>query len=60
MVEVQAIKNFPFFNNIFVKLTCNPYILETKKICDTKLDFQQRFFFPVHNHFCTLKVEIIN
>ena len=31
-VEVKNIKHFPFFNNIFVRLTCDPYVVETAKI----------------------------
>lgn len=31
-VEVKFIRNLPFYNNIFVRLTCDPYIIETSKI----------------------------
>mmetsp|Transcript_18155 Transcript_18155/g.13202 ORF Transcript_18155/g.13202 Transcript_18155/m.13202 type:complete len:257 (+) Transcript_18155:42-812(+) len=60
LVEVHCLKNFPFYSNLFVKLTCNPWVLGTRRIPTTELDFNQRFFFPVHNHFATLKVELIN
>ena len=35
-------------------------MLQTRRILDTQLDFNQKFFIPVHNHFNTLKIEIIN
>lgn len=60
LVEVQSLKHFHFYNNIFVRITCNPYVLHTRKILDSMLDFQQRFFIPVNNHFNTLKIEVIN
>lgn len=60
MLEVLSIKHFPFFHNVFIRISCNPYFMCSKKILDTDLDFQQRFYLPVHNHFNTLKIEIIN
>jgi hypothetical protein len=60
MVDIYSITNFPFYNNLFIRISCIPYILQTKKIIDNRLDFNQRFFFPVHNHFNTLKIELIN
>mmetsp|Transcript_33873 Transcript_33873/g.32966 ORF Transcript_33873/g.32966 Transcript_33873/m.32966 type:complete len:118 (-) Transcript_33873:1623-1976(-) len=35
MVEVQNLKNFPFFNNLFVRITCNPWVLGTRRVLDT-------------------------
>ena len=60
MVEVDSIKHFPFYHNIFIRVVCNPYVLYTRKILDPVLDFQQKFYIPVHNHFNTLKLDIIN
>lgn len=60
LVEVGSLRHFPFYHNIFVRIYCNPFVLNTRKILDAQLDFRQRFFIPVHNHFNTLKVEIIN
>ena len=60
LVEIESLHHFPFYNNIFVRLSCNPFVLNSRKILDSQLDFEQRFFIPVHNHFNTLRVEIIN
>jgi hypothetical protein len=57
---VDSLRHFPFYHNLFVRISCNPYVLNSRKILDSQLDFQQRFFIPVHNHFNTLKVEVIN
>ena len=34
-------------------------MLVSRKILDANLDFQQRFYIPVHNPFNTLKIDII-
>lgn len=34
--------------------------MQTRKILDSQLDFKQNFYIPVHNHFNTLKIDIIN
>ncbi|CDW85589.1 UNKNOWN [Stylonychia lemnae] len=60
MMEIQSIKHFPYYHNIFVRVTCNPFVLHSRKILDNQLEFQQRYYIPVHNHFNTLKIEIIN
>jgi hypothetical protein len=39
MVEIQTIKYFPFYNNIFVRVSCNPYVLETRKILNATHEF---------------------
>lgn len=60
MLELLEIKHFPFFHNIFIRISCNPYYLSSKKILDSDLMFNQIFYIPIHNHFYTLKIEIIN
>eukprot|EP00347_Sterkiella_histriomuscorum_P021039 403335495 len=60
MLEIQSIKHFPFYHNIFIRVQCNPFVLTSRKILDSQLDFMQRYYIPVHNHFNTLKIEIIN
>ena len=60
MVEINSLKNFPFYNNLFFRISSSPYILQTKKILDHQFDFQQKFIFPIHNSFQTLKIELIN
>ena len=34
--------------------------MNSRKITDSQLDYRQKFFIPVHNHFNTLKIEVIN
>jgi hypothetical protein len=34
--------------------------LNTRSILDSLLEFKQKFYIPVHNHFNTIKIEIIN
>jgi hypothetical protein len=60
MIEIDQIKHFPYAHNIFVRVTCNPFVVTSRKVLDSQLEFHQRFFLPVHNHFNTLKIEIIN
>ena len=60
LVEVESLRHFPYQHNIFIRITCNPFVLNTRKILDAGLNFKQWFFIPVHNHFNTLKIEIIN
>ena len=60
LVEVDSIRHFPFFHNIFVRITCNPFVLHSRKILDSQLDFNQKFYIPVHNHFNTLRIDVIN
>ena len=57
---MDSIKHFPYQNNIFVRISFNPFVMQTRKILDSQLDFKQNFYIPVHNHFNTLKIEIIN
>ena len=59
-VTVNKIINLPYYNNISVRLSVQPWILSTKAVKDTKLDFNQSFYIPVANHFFTLKIELIN
>ena len=60
MIVIDQIKHFPYAHNVFVRVTCNPFVLSSRKVLDSQYEFHQRFFVPVHNHFNTLKVEIIN
>ena len=60
LVELDKIKNFPYQNNIFIRIQCNPFVFISRRILDNNLDFNQRFYIPVHNPFNTLKVDIIN
>ena len=60
LVEVDQIKHFPYAHNVFVRLTCNPFVVSSRKVLDSQYEFHQRFFIPVHNHFNTLRVEVIN
>jgi hypothetical protein len=60
LIQIDSIKHFPYQNNISVRLSFNPFVLSTKKILEKDLDFKQSFYIPVHNHFNTLRVEIIN
>ena len=59
-VQVQKITNFPYYNSVFVRLSVQPWSLNTKRIMDNKYDFYQGFYIPVANHFFTLKIELIN
>jgi hypothetical protein len=34
-VSVEAIHDFPYYHNLFVRLSCNPYVLQTKRILDS-------------------------
>ena len=60
LVDVLSIKNFPYFNNIYVRISCNPWVVQTRCVADQALDFKQKYYIPVHNTFNTLKVEVIN
>lgn len=60
MLELISLKHFPFYHNIFIRISCNPYQLISRKILDCNHEFHQKFYIPVHNHFNTLKIEIIN
>lgn len=59
-IHVGRIVNFPFQGLVFVRLTLQPWILESKKCCEQKTEFNQSFYLPVANHFFTLKIEVIN
>ena len=59
-VHVNKIINFPYFNSIFVRLSVSPWTLNTRRIMDTKFEFNQGFYIPIASHFFTLKIEIIN
>ena len=59
-VEVRGIKHLPFYNNIFIRLTCDPYVVETAKILKPNLNFDSKFYIPLHNYFSKLKIEIFN
>lgn len=60
LVELESLKHFPYQHNLFIRLQCNPFVFISRKILDANLDFQQRFYIPVHNPFNMLKVELIN
>lgn len=60
LVELESLRNFPYQHNLFIRIQCNPFVLVSRKILDGNLDFQQRFYIPVHNPFNTLKIDIIN
>jgi hypothetical protein len=59
-VQVGSMQNFPYYGNIFVKVSLTPWQFKTKKIMDSRLDFYQTFYIPVANHWFTVKVELIN
>lgn len=60
MVEIDSLRHFAYYHHIFIRISLNPYVLQTRKILDTNHQFNQKFFIPVHNQFYTLKVEILN
>lgn len=60
LVEIHDLKHFPYFNDIYVRVSCNPWVVQTKNIIDVSLSFKQKFYLPVHNTFNTVKVEVIN
>lgn len=35
LVEVDQIKHFPYSHNVFVRLTCNPFVVSSRKVLDT-------------------------
>jgi len=59
-VWINKIINFPYSNSIFVRVSVAPWTLSTKRIMDTKFEFNQGFYIPIANHFFTLRIEIIN
>ncbi len=59
-IKVNKITNFPFQGNVFIRFTLQPWVVETKKCIDGKMDFNQTFYLPVANHFFTIKAEVIN
>lgn len=60
MIHVDKISNFPYSNNIFVKISIGPWVVQTKRVLNEKLDFNQTFFVPIPHSFATLKLEVIN
>jgi hypothetical protein len=60
VVHIGRITNFPFTNNIFIKISLGAWQVQSKRIVNDKLDWNQIFFIPTPNHFATLKVEVIN
>lgn len=60
LIQVDSIKHFPYHNKVFVRLSFNPFVMQTKNVTDQHLRFKQNFYLPVHNHFNTLKIEIFN
>jgi len=107
LLEIKDIQNFEWSSeNLFIKITCNPFVLYTKKASQLKrevikvrkplqyddvneivegkddqiekknqgtqiqnlytnrqiytLRFRQKFFIPIHNHFNTITIEIVN
>ena len=35
MVEIESIRHFPYSHNIFVRISCNPFVLTSRKILDS-------------------------
>lgn len=107
LLEIKDIQNFEWSSeNLFIKITCHPYVLYTKRASYLKrekikvrkppeyndfgeilegkdpsadltklnthiqclyqdkqihtLKFRQKFYIPIHNHFETLSIEIVN
>ena len=40
LVDILSIKNFPYFNNIYVRISCNPWVVQTRCVVDQALDFK--------------------
>ena len=40
LVEVISLKHFPYFHNLYVRLSCNPWVLQTKAIVEDRLEFK--------------------
>jgi len=40
MIEIQKLAHFNFKNNLLVRITCNPFVVETRRILDDIPDFQ--------------------
>ena len=59
-IMVNNIINFPYCGQISVRMSVQPWTLQTKTIKDSKLEFKQGFYIPIANHFFTLKIELIN
>lgn len=59
-VEINKLINFPYQGQIFIKLTLGPWVIGTRKIMDTKLEWNQSVYMPVPGHFFSLKIEILN
>lgn len=60
MIHINKIINFPYTNNIFVKISLGPWVVQTKRVINDKLDFDQTFYIPIPHTFGTLKLEVIN
>ena len=60
LIHINKIVNFPFYGNLFVRISLPPWQICTRRIMDQRLDFNQFFYIPVSNNFFTLKLEVIN
>jgi hypothetical protein len=60
VVHISKITNFAFTNNIFIKISLGAWQVQSKRIINDKLDWNQTFYIPTPSHFATLRVEVIN
>jgi len=60
VVHIDKLTNFPYTNNLFVKLSLGAWQVQSKRIINEKLEWNQTFYLPIPHNFATLRVEVIN
>lgn len=60
-IHINKVLGIELPDNTFIRITFEPYIIESRTINKTKNgdEFHQRFYIPIHNHFNELIIDLI-
>lgn len=60
-LHINKVHGIELPDNTFIRITFDPYIVETRTLNKTKHgdEFHQRFYLPIHNHFNELIIDIL-